>query len=170
MIINISVQDNYSTVLSQYIFFIAHIHGRSFFWTGVFFSKLNLISPISNRMKYVSFLKITCRFYFWYFSARPTEQGNSPSRILLMYNAPKLIKNSAHLKRHAKKWSFYPWSIGRECSIRWRYYCLTDTGCASPAPQAAQTSPLQSRLVACKVLKNCGKIQVFLDLCTFALS
>ena len=44
MIINISGQDNYSTVLSQYIFFIGHIHGRSFFWTGAFFSKFNLIS------------------------------------------------------------------------------------------------------------------------------
>ena len=64
---------------------------------------LNLISPMSNQMKYASFLKITFRFYLWYFSARPTEQGNSPSRILLMYNAPRLIKNSAHLKRHAKK-------------------------------------------------------------------
>ena len=37
-------QDNISFVLGMYFFFLVHLHGRIFFWTGVIFSKLNLIS------------------------------------------------------------------------------------------------------------------------------
>ena len=39
--------DNYSSVLGQYMFFVENFHGRSFFWTGAFFSKrckMNVIS------------------------------------------------------------------------------------------------------------------------------
>ena len=39
----ITFLDNYSILLGQYTFFLTHLHGRSFFLTGVFFSKMCLI-------------------------------------------------------------------------------------------------------------------------------
>ena len=42
--ISISGQDSYGYVLGQYCFFLVHLHGRIFFWTGAVFSKMNFIS------------------------------------------------------------------------------------------------------------------------------